>query len=322
MSLLKLKTGHYCIVAVSSILCLCNGITLDNPSLTSLNNNNNDCIPPHCPPPPPPSSDSNAHEPTSKASSTSSSPFMSPWGQLQPHHSQHYHTKQKQEQEQEEESKEAMPLVPRGGAAAIRASAQTPPPPTKQQPSSATRRRTQRRKPIINPATISLALRLTCEMNRQLTSTPKQEQSLFHTPSSSRTNKQGIERWGPSLTTYISSLLSSLQDDNNNNNNNIQNRSLVLLLSIIYLDRACSIETPRTTYHPHHESAMSSVAGGTAGHGMSGGLDHVVNGYCPPLPYITPRTVHRLITTAILLAHRAVNPSSSSSSSLSTPLFR
>jgi len=69
---------------------------------------------------------------------------------------------------------------------------------------------------------------------------------------------------------------------------------------------------------------MSSVAGGTAGHGMSGGLDHVVNGYCPPLPYITPRTVHRLITTAILLAHRAVNPSSSSSSSssLSSPAIR
>jgi len=313
-------------VCVMSIATICaNGIRLDsNPSMT-LGSSKDDCIPPHCPPPPPPPPSVAASSVASSASvatvssssslsvasssSSPSSPFLSPWGQLQPHHQPH----QPHHQEVKSESSVSLKAgwVPRGGASIAAASlrATTPPPPATSRHQSP-----QRRKPIINPATISLALRLTSEMNRQLQPPPSRQQSsshttIFHSPSSSSShiqqhNKRGIERYGPNLTSYISKLLSSLQ---------IQNKSLVLLLSVIYLDRACSIETPRSSSSPSQLQSQQQPSSSHDEMTYGQGLEHLASsGTCPPLPYITPRTVHKLITTAIILAHEAVHPSSSS----------
>mmetsp|Transcript_5349 Transcript_5349/g.7829 ORF Transcript_5349/g.7829 Transcript_5349/m.7829 type:complete len:460 (+) Transcript_5349:106-1485(+) len=319
-------------VCVMSIATICaNGIRLDsNPSMT-LGSSKDDCIPPHCPPPPPPpppsvaasSVASSASVATVSSSSSLSvassssppSPFLSPWGQLQPHHQPH----QPHHHHQEESSVSLQAgWVPRGGASIAAASlrATTPPPAPSRHQSP------QRRKPIINPATISLALRLTSEMNRQLQPPPSRQQSsshttIFHSPSSSSShmqqhNKRGIERYGPNLTSYISKLLSSLQ---------IQNKSLVLLLSVIYLDRACSLETPRSSSSPSQLQSQQQPSSPHDEMTYGQGLEHLASsGTCPPLPYITPRTVHKLITTAIILAHEAVHPSSSSSSSSSFPV--
>ena len=58
--------------------------------------------------------------------------------------------------------------------------------------------------------------------------------------------------------------------------NNINNNGIEIPLAMIYMDRACSVETPRS------------------------------NGV-PPCPYCTPRTVHKLCLAAFLMAIEAVH---------------
>ena len=87
------------------------------------------------------------------------------------------------------------------------------------------------------------------------------------------TRRRGAARWGPELLPYLQYLEQDLL------NIPPQQRSLVRALSLVYLDRACSVETPRT-----------------AG--------------APPCPFLEPRTVHRLVLASLLVATRAVHNSS------------
>jgi len=97
--------------------------------------------------------------------------------------------------------------------------------------------------------------------------------TLFHAkaPRQSRPGapiRRGSTRWGPDLLTYlrhVAGLLGLSEKES----------SLELTMAMIYMDRACSFETPR-----------------------SNGL--------PPCPFCTPRTVHRLCLTALLVATSAV----------------
>ena len=95
--------------------------------------------------------------------------------------------------------------------------------------------------------------------------------TLFHakTPRQSMSKvRRGVSRWGPDLELYMEHIAKALR---------VQDNPLVLSLSIIYLDRACSVETPRS------------------------------NG-APACPYVSPRTVHRLVLVSLIIATKAVYP--------------
>jgi len=106
--------------------------------------------------------------------------------------------------------------------------------------------------------------------------------TMFHaklprTKSSSPSNqhkqslqRRGAARWGPSLPDYLRSLCKVVNFPSSSSS-----LELALALTLIYLDRACSVETPRS------------------------------NGFTP-CPYCTPRTVHRLTLAAFLLAVQVV----------------
>lgn len=172
---------------------------------------------------------------------------------------------------------------------------------------------------------IALALRMTCELNRQLmhgtngmtcagghleqvdnmdfpdasqtwfhsiqppssssstnpsSSTPSLEPlTIFHAKSprtitSSKKNrririKTGCARWGPALSLYLRQLHTSLKCP-----------PITFALALVYLDRACSAETQRTA------SADGNIMA---------------------CPHLTPRTVHRLVLTAMVIASKAVD---------------
>ena len=101
------------------------------------------------------------------------------------------------------------------------------------------------------------------------------ELTLFHakTPREDDTQQQqqqrrGVARWGPELLPYLEHVVDVLEVTD----------GVEIPLAMIYLDRACSVETPRS------------------------------NGV-PPCPFCTPRTVHRLTLAALLLARQAVTGS-------------
>lgn len=104
------------------------------------------------------------------------------------------------------------------------------------------------------------------------TPTEDDELTIFHaksprefSPSSSDT-RRGVARWGPDLLPYLEHVVELLE---------IQSDGVEIPLAMIYMDRACSVETPRS------------------------------NGV-PPCPFCTPRTVHRLSLVAMVLATQAV----------------
>lgn len=78
---------------------------------------------------------------------------------------------------------------------------------------------------------------------------------------------RGVARWGPELLPYLEAATSLLQIDGN---------GLEIALAMIYLDRACSVDSPRSNE-------------------------------CPPCPFCAPRTVHRLSLVALILAKQAVD---------------
>ena len=167
-------------------------------------------------------------------------------------------------------------------------------------PSKAEAASPQRFVPLMKPEHVALSLRLTCERNRRLKqgsmlgirrqpeivvtrpeshhiSLPSSSQqsseettTIFHA-TSRRTGSvlRGAEQWGPNLQTYIEELVSSILQMAHDET------SIVLSLSMIYLDRASSVETLRS------------------------------NG-APPCPFITFRTVHRLFLTSLLTAAQVV----------------
>jgi hypothetical protein len=105
------------------------------------------------------------------------------------------------------------------------------------------------------------------------TTTTTMPLTVFHAKSPRTSKKGGVTRrgaarWGPDLLTYLRHLaeVMGLSEEES---------SLEFAMAMIYLDRACSVETSRN------------------------------NGMLP-CPFCTPRTVHRLCLTAMLVATQAV----------------
>jgi hypothetical protein len=96
---------------------------------------------------------------------------------------------------------------------------------------------------------------------------PRGSSSPSEQGSSSETARRGIARWGPELLPYLELIVELLDIS--------PDGGVEIPLAMIYLDRACSVETPRS----------NSV---------------------PPCPFCTPRTVHRLSLASMLLATQAV----------------
>lgn len=98
-----------------------------------------------------------------------------------------------------------------------------------------------------------------------------EELTAFHakTERESEDVLRGVSRWGPELLPYLEHVVKLL---------GISSNGVEIPLAMIYLDRACSVETIRR------------------------------NG-CPPCPFCMPRTVHRLSLVALLLATHGVNGS-------------
>lgn len=101
------------------------------------------------------------------------------------------------------------------------------------------------------------------------TATSESPLTLFHAKSP-RPGGTGASRWGPNLEAYlqhVSRQLGLIEDDDDNDGAT----AVELSLALLYLDRATSAETPRS------------------------------NGVAA-CPFLTPRSVHRLALTALLLA--------------------
>lgn len=95
------------------------------------------------------------------------------------------------------------------------------------------------------------------------------ELTVFHAKSP-RPNRRGVARWGPDLKTFLEYVMGPLVL-----NIPLNQRSIVMALALVYLDRACSVETVRSQGEKK-------------------------------CPYCTPQTVHRLVLVALLTATRAV----------------
>jgi hypothetical protein len=101
-------------------------------------------------------------------------------------------------------------------------------------------------------------------MHRTNPKETKELLSIFHAPVSMSRNQRGISRWGPSLEKYLYDIKQIF---------NVS--SLEWSLTMLYLDRAC------TSFEQCADDRSSSA---------------------PSLPFCIPRTVHRLVATALLLA--------------------
>uniref|UniRef100_A0A7S1D8H2 Cyclin N-terminal domain-containing protein n=1 Tax=Cyclophora tenuis TaxID=216820 RepID=A0A7S1D8H2_CYCTE len=98
----------------------------------------------------------------------------------------------------------------------------------------------------------------------------EEQLTLFHakSPRRSKRVRRGVSRWGPELHLYLKHVTSVLQ---------VEENPLVMALAILYMDRASSVETPRS------------------------------NG-AAPCPFVSPRTVHRLMLVSLIIAAKAVKP--------------
>uniref|UniRef100_A0A7S2UQE2 Uncharacterized protein n=1 Tax=Attheya septentrionalis TaxID=420275 RepID=A0A7S2UQE2_9STRA len=115
------------------------------------------------------------------------------------------------------------------------------------------------------------------------------EATIYH---SSKSIQKGVSQFGPELVPYLESLGETLGCDLNADDSNSQ---IIWTLALIYLDRACSVETPRLMMPPQHHYYNEH-------HG-----EHAYGSAVPvACPYVTSRTVHRLMSTALVLANKAV----------------
>jgi len=127
------------------------------------------------------------------------------------------------------------------------------------------------------------------------TSTIKEEESDEDTPDQEATESETLssqqldtpDGWGPELLPYLTHIAEILEIPiSKKDNDTVDTSNIELLLAMIYLDRACSVETPRT---------QSSV---------------------PACPFVQPRTVHRLGLAALVVAKQAVCGTTSSTNAL------
>jgi hypothetical protein len=114
-----------------------------------------------------------------------------------------------------------------------------------------------------------------CNQAEVVVGMPSPRLTIFHAANpriSAIKQLAGVSRWGPDLVPYLEHLLVDVLQVPNDDDDAAA--STVLTLALLYVDRAASVETPRS------------------------------NGYSPT-PYLTPRTTHRLLLAALLLATQA-----------------
>ena len=134
--------------------------------------------------------------------------------------------------------------------------------------------------------------------------TRKEEFTIFHATKPLRDGKdmgrRGVLRWGPDLKSYTDTMLSEvgLSDENDVNRDatsstiSIQRRKqptsplederqLILSLTVIYLDRATSVDN----LHVDPNTGKP---------------------WYPSCPYVVPQTVHRLVLTAMIVATKSI----------------
>lgn len=92
--------------------------------------------------------------------------------------------------------------------------------------------------------------------------------TVFHAKRPNKGSANGARRWGPDLSKYLHTLIALLSFGGSDDS---EVSAMELTLAMIYMDRACSVETPRSDGHV-------------------------------PCPYCTPRTVHRLVAASLLVA--------------------
>jgi len=83
----------------------------------------------------------------------------------------------------------------------------------------------------------------------------------------------GISRWGPDLASYLKHIQKILKCP-----------PITFALALVYLDRACSAETQRLFIPDEHHNSAAFASG--------------------PCPHLVPRTVHRLVLAAMILASK------------------
>ncbi|KAL9187454.1 hypothetical protein ACHAXT_001557 [Thalassiosira profunda] len=104
----------------------------------------------------------------------------------------------------------------------------------------------------------------------------------------SSNQRRGTLRWGPDLESYIDALLSAVVSSGGGSDTSKQSSpmedetQIVLALTILYLDRSTSFETP---LHIDPQTGQP---------------------WCPPCPHLVPRTVHRMALTAMAIAAKCV----------------
>jgi len=126
----------------------------------------------------------------------------------------------------------------------------------------------------------------------------------------SQESRTGALHWGPDLLSYLDTLLSAIGlveinapngGDSSSTTHTTNNRQLspiedelqiILSLTLLYLDRSTSLDTPL------HVDPQT-------GHPWS-----------PPCPHLLPRTVHRMLLTAIIVATKCVRGDKSVSNAL------
>lgn len=142
----------------------------------------------------------------------------------------------------------------------------------------------------------------------------KEERTIFHATDPWQnevgTERKGVLRWGPDLKVYVETLLAAIGLGNNNTNDSMSTssisihtkrkqpasamedeRQLILSLTIMYLDRATSLDN----LHIDPNTGQP---------------------WYPSCPYVIPKTVHRLVLTAFNVATKTIRGNSDASNSL------
>lgn len=156
---------------------------------------------------------------------------------------------------------------------------------------------------FIDHISISLALRLTCEINRRLAIGIDAYQDMehdashciFYTPASKRTP----------LSTYIDNLFQGFDKNQRHFENTVDQAAVssmnlhIRAIALIYLERACSEQTVRQIGLElvQEEQSYGSNGGGYSDTAVSDSPD-------VKCPHLNPTNVHKLFLAALILASR------------------
>eukprot|EP00581_Thalassiosira_minuscula_P014173 CAMPEP_0183720828 /NCGR_PEP_ID=MMETSP0737-20130205/13346_1 /TAXON_ID=385413 /ORGANISM="Thalassiosira miniscula, Strain CCMP1093" /LENGTH=503 /DNA_ID=CAMNT_0025950769 /DNA_START=575 /DNA_END=2086 /DNA_ORIENTATION=- len=144
-----------------------------------------------------------------------------------------------------------------------------------------------------NPWEAPTAITTTVGDGGNITDSQSEDDEAVQSEKSSQptSTQKGSMKWGPDLQSYLNTLLSSIglnptnptPSDNNKHSSPIEDETqLILALTMLYLDRATSMNAPLD---------VDPITG---------------RPWFPPCPYLVPRTVHRMVLTALAMATKCV----------------